>query len=93
MFEDGLEEAVELKRIIEIFKDVPTDRLRELAAAERDGRVRFVKDDDDRCLNCVSYLGVCECTAIGYCGGTNFYCNWFERKPKAAEAALAGKGE
>ena len=36
---EGLEEAVTLKQIQELFRGVPLSRVRELAEANRDGRV------------------------------------------------------
>lgn len=60
------------------------DQLCELVQAEKDGRLHI-----GRCIECKQYDGLAVCKLIGDCGGTNFYCGWFESREEE-EAALKG---
>ncbi len=62
--------------------DLP--RAAALLAADQEGRLHI-----GRCLECKNYEGLAECSLIGDCGGTDFYCGWFEPSAEA-EAALGG---
>ena len=61
---------------------VTPDRLREMAQADREGKIHI-----GRCLDCRNYEGLAVCKLIGDCGGTNFFCGWFE--PKLSELPAA----
>jgi len=78
----GLEEAVTLKQVTEIFKGIPAKRVLELAAAEREGRV-VVLDTVFQAKNgryMIVYYNL-----AGWLMGRDFDTH------EAAEAALAGK--
>lgn len=73
------------KMIRKMIESGEIDHLRELVQAEKDGRLHI-----GRCIECKQYDGLAVCKLIGDCGGTNFYCGWFESREEA-EAALKGE--
>ena len=91
----GLEEAVTMTEIMELFKGTKLDRLRAIAKAERDGRVvvlpckmQELKD----AINEISYSEGClldvHLSKYGNCKMDCFEC----LTSAIAEAAAAGKG-
>ena len=78
----GLEEAVTLKQITDIFNGIPVKRILELAAAEREGRAYV-----SQYPNC----GMCKWVMIDMFATIEPCKSCRDRA--IAEAALAGKGE
>ena len=65
-----------LKAIEDILgDDYDLDRLKEMVAADRDGKLHI-----GRCLECAHYEGLAVCKYLGECGGTDWICGWFEPK-------------
>lgn len=51
---------------------------------EAELEIERTKHQLGRCLDCRNYEGLAVCKLIGDCGGTNFFCGWFEPKTEAA---------